>query len=143
MHGTTSDLDLIKLAHDVRVPIQWIGFKNELMHEIPRDGNYIINLANSDDGSGGSHWTCVRLEKRQAMYFDAFGVSAPTCVLDWIYKYIGPNHSKLITNTSDIQQLNSNWCGQYCVACLVAMESHPGSLKKRLQNFVSTFRIYH
>lgn len=142
MHGTTSDYDLIRLAHDVRVPLQWIGFKNELKHCTPRKGNFIINLASSNDGSGGTHWTCIRLEKGNAMYFDPFGIPPPTEVLNWIYKYIGHNHSKLIINTCDIQNINSNWCGQYCLSCLIAMESSPGTMKQRLNRFVSSYRIY-
>jgi hypothetical protein len=143
MHGTTSDLDLIRLAHDIRLPLHWIGYKDELKNEIPRNGNYIINLADSDDGTNGTHWTCVRLERGKAMYFDPFGCPPPTSVLDWVYRYIGPDHSKLVINTKDIQQINSNWCGQYCVACLVTMESHTGTIKKRLNDYISSYRIYH
>ena len=143
MKGTTTDTDLWHLAQQINLPIRWIGFKNELpTHAV---GNYIINLASSDDGSGGTHWCAIRLEGRhdkRALYFDPFGLPPPHQALQWLYKWVGSDHHKLVISLSDIQNLNSNWCGQYCIGCLEAMESCPGTLAKRLHHFISTFRTY-
>lgn len=144
MAGITSDADLWELAHKIRLPIRWIGFKNET--PTPVAGNYIINLASSTDGTGGTHWCAARLEgrgrTRKALYFDPFGMPPPRVVLKWLNQWIGSDHNKLVINLNTIQNLNSNWCGQYCIGCLEAMESCPGPLAKRLHHFISTFRTY-
>jgi len=140
MLGTTSDSDLWHLADRINLPLQWIGFKNELpTHAL---GNYIVNLASSTDGTGGTHWCAIRLEKGQALYFDPFGIAPPKDVLKWLFRWVGPNHKKIIINQTDIQNLISNWCGQYCILCLERVENGSGSLRERLHSFFSTFRSY-
>lgn len=140
MLGVTSDSDLANIAHRINLPLQWIGFKDELPIHAP--GNYIINLASSNDGTGGTHWCAVRLDKDQALYFDPFGIPPPKKVLKWLFRWVRSNHKKIIINRTEIQNLKSNWCGQYCIACLEAMESYPGTLSNRLHHFVSMFRAY-
>ena len=40
------------------------------------NGAYIINLQNSNDGNG-THWYCLYIENKHAMYFDSYGGPPP------------------------------------------------------------------
>ena len=142
MAGITSDIDLEELANRMGLKLNYIGFKNELP-QVPHKGSYIINLASSDDGTGGTHWVALRLDKYGAIYFDPFGMPEPIAVNKFIMKWVKNNENKVIRNTTDIQSITSNWCGQYSVAALATFDQKKNqSLSKRLNNFISEFRHY-
>jgi len=144
MFGITSDIDLQKLANDLNLKINSICFKDELPN-IPWNGNYIINLASSSDDSGGSHWTglCLYNEDdiKKAIYFDPFGIYEPQEVTKFIHKWA--KEKNIIRSNKDIQNLNSNYCGQYVIACLAELQYFSGKKKKdKLNNFINSFRNY-
>ena len=141
MRGVTSDDDLHAMAAKLNIMLNGVYFKNELPR-IPHEGNYIINMASSDDGSGGTHWTCVRLEDNGALYFDPFGIPEPRAVNDFMMKWVHNDTKKIIRNQRDVQNISSNWCGQWCIACLSTLEFAPGSLQQRLNDFLESFRDY-
>ena len=88
--GITSDIDLYNLANKIKIKLNGIYFKNELPS--PHLGNYIINLASSNDNSGGTHWVHCELRNenniRKAVYFDPFGLPEATLVTKFLLKWI-------------------------------------------------------
>jgi|GEM_PF-6593176 len=145
MNGITSDLDLKKLAKQLNIKLNGIYFKDELPH-IPIAGNYIINLASESDNNGGTHWLSAILTKeneiKKAIYFDPFGIAEPILINKFLLKWVDNNHNHIIRNKVDIQNLNSNWCGEYVMAFIGTINRSNGSLEQRLNNYISEFRKY-
>lgn len=142
--GITSDEDLKLLAKKINIKLNGIFFKNELP-QIPHQGNYIINLSSSNDGSGGTHWCYLFLTKDndyKALYFDPFGMPEPSLVTKFIMKWVNNKHNNIIRNNIDIQNLSSNYCGQYCLLAAKAINFNPGTLEQRLHNFIYEYRKY-
>lgn len=143
MHGITSDADLNRLADGLNLKLNGIFLKDELPN-IPWSGNYIVNLASSTD-EAGTHWCGLCLykenEKKKAIYFDPFGVVEPKEVTKFINKWTkGKN---IIRSDYQVQQINSNYCGQYVVSCLAALQYFSGKKKKeKLEGFLNSFRNY-
>ena len=84
--------------------------KNEIPSQLQR-GFYIVNLNNSDEA--GSHWTCIiNLHNDHIIYFDSYGAPAPQQA-EFAMKNTG--NKKCYYNTMQLQSLNSNVCGYYCI----------------------------
>jgi hypothetical protein len=107
----TSNIQLYNLCIKYKVPIIWIGQKDELKGTQRTNGGYIINLESSSEG-GGSHWCCFYIEKNQACYMDPFGVIYPLEVKNFL------KGLSVCYNTNDIQNINSGYCGEYCILFL-------------------------
>lgn len=113
------------LAVRMKVPLEFIGFKSELPKKLKSNKAYIINMDDEVDKgtgirSGGTHWTCFQVmeypnNKKEAMYFDSFGVQPPEIVKKRI---LDEFKIKLPYNTKDIQSLMNEACGWYCLAYL-------------------------
>jgi hypothetical protein len=72
-----SNIDLDNIATDHDINLVGIFSKDELPSR-PKDGNYIINLEDSDAGNG-THWTAFTIiGNKYACYFDSFGFMPPT-----------------------------------------------------------------
>ena len=113
------------LAQRMKIPLEYVGFKDNLPKKIKTNCSYIINLDDEfDKGSGmrnsGSHWTAFQVMeypngKKEGIYFDSYGISPP----EIINKRIIENFKfKIPYNTKDIQSLMNNACGWYCLAFL-------------------------
>ena len=114
MYIMLSNIDLFQLAEYYQLPIIDITMKNELKGK-PKDGAYIINLQSSTAGNG-THWTMAMVNKKEACYFDSFGVLPSEEVEDFIKKRKGIH---LYYNHFDIQDLKSDLCGWFCLACII------------------------
>ena len=80
-----------------------------------RDGNYIINLESSTQGDG-SHWTCLILRGKNALFCDPFGAPPSQEVVNYVHLRKG---CRLGYTTRDIQAINSHNCGAFCLSLLV------------------------
>lgn len=120
-----TNIQIEELAPKMKVPLEFVGFKNDLPKKIIPNRAYIINLQDDVDqdtggANGGSHWTCFQVvkypnEKIEAIYFDSYGMAPPEIVL----KRIKDNFKMKIPHTSkDIQSLMADTCGWYCMAFL-------------------------
>lgn len=76
----------------------------------PKNGNYIINLADSDNP--GTHWTSLYIKDNIAIYFDSYGLAPPKDIQKFV------KGKKLLYNTDHIQSDTSTACGYYCVLFL-------------------------
>ncbi len=127
MSGRTSVADLIDLARSSGVRLDAIFQFDEIPEKLP-PGNYIFNLHPPDSYNG--HWTAAQVP---SVYFDSFGVRPP----HQVSKHMDAN---FIHNRKQIQGFNTNWCGQYCIAFLYAMQHGSGSDRDKLARYVDQFK---
>ncbi|NQX03137.1 hypothetical protein HQ447_20965 [bacterium] len=139
-----TDADLRQLASKMSVPLEFIGFKDDLPKRVKSNKAYVINLENEENIDGednqGSHWTCFYVSeypnsKVEAIYFDPFGFPPPEIVKKVVKDTYGVSlpHTK-----TDIQSLMSNACGWYCMAFLHFITANP-LRSKSLYDDVATF----
>jgi len=110
-NDATSNIDLENLANKLKLPLIGVYSKDELPDKIQK-GSYIINLQDSDKGPG-SHWILAKIfDKKNALYFDAFGESIPLEIAKFLKHY-----KPIPYSNRHIQDIDSNRCGLYCIAC--------------------------
>jgi hypothetical protein len=61
---------------------------------------------------GGSHWVCIYIENRHGEYFDSYGLHPP---LEAFVKFLNRNCTQWTFNDLELQSLDSNVCGHYCI----------------------------
>ena len=102
--------------------------------QIPRTKSEKWNLLNLDKHTGeGTHWTAYKNGTNQ-IYFDSFGIIPPEELAEMF-------EDEYIFNTKQIQDINSNACGWYCLAFIRYM-TQPIPLKEeeaQYKRFVSMF----
>ena len=130
---TTTNIELFKLSSFFKFKLNSASFKDELP-KTPIAGNYIINLASSNQ-SEGTHWTCLIIDQQyNIFYFDPFGDFPPEEVITFIHLF----KNKYGYNTTDIQNINSDYCGYFCIGLLLAT-SKPGNLYDKANGFINIF----
>lgn len=145
----TTDKQLWDWALKNGIPIRAICFKDQLQSLVPAPGGYIINMADSNDGSNGTHWVALwidgsrmgaaksRSRVAKAFYFDSFGVDMPTAVSQFINRAGMPT---AVHSTKEIQNINGGGCGQYCMLFLHQMSKQPRlKPEQRYANFLKMF----
>jgi len=123
-----SNFDIIDICKEKGLPLNDILMRDQIKDNITY-GYTIINLNNSNQD--GSHWTVVCFTPLISYYFDSFGF-VPPLELDEIikpYKY----------NDKDIQDLNSEACGYYCIAFIKFLHDK-NDLKDAYNAFLSLFK---
>ena len=100
-----SNYDIIKICDKMGLPLNNILMRDEIKNHIDF-GYTIINLNTSKQD--GSHWTCICFTPTVSYYFDSFGFVPPKELEEVAkpYEY----------NDKDIQDLDSEACGYYCIA---------------------------
>ena len=116
--STTAD-KLIELCKKLKVPLNFIGFKNKIPKKLTR-GGYIINEHNSTDKQTTNtinHWvgfytdTDRPKEGGTIFYFDSYAYKCQDTIINLAHR----NNLNVIYNTTDYQSLNSGGCGYYTV----------------------------
>lgn len=132
----TSNEQLIDLAYKLKIPLNAVVSKDHLYYMKPQIGGYIINMEDSDEGDG-SHWVAIWFDNynKTPLYFDSFGVDPPIAIIDFMKKW----YNKCIFSTKEIQNINSGFCGQYCLYFLHQMSKNKGKLYKKYKNFINLF----
>lgn len=78
----------------------------------------IINLADSNDESGGTHWTALFISpEMKPFYMDSFGVEMP----QEVNTFLNPLRSKIGYSQIKIQNLHSVLCGLFSLTFLIYM----------------------
>ena len=80
----------------------------------------------------GTHWVCFK-SGSPFIYFDPYGISPPTDIMEVIPK-------KLYYNTSQIQDLDSTACGWFCIA-LILSDKNKKKPTKMLMDFLGRFTM--
>ena len=132
----TTNEQLINLAKKFRIPLNAVVSKNHLYDMTPKIGGYIINMEDSDQGNG-SHWVAMWFDNINEipLYFDSFGIDPPMAMIDFMKKW----NDKCIFSTKEIQNINSGFCGQYCLYFLHQMFKNKGNVYKKYKHFIDLF----
>ena len=91
---------------------------------------YIFNLSKINEK--GSHLVAVSLKNNNVVYFDSFGLP---CTNKDILSFIYSINKKYKYNSMQIQHLNSNYCGLYCMAFIM----HQDKDEQKFENFLQMF----
>jgi len=76
-----------------------------------KDGGYVVNL--DDLGKPGTHWVAIFIQKKNAVYFDSFGVEK---LPKEIKRFLHDKNLNL--NLFRIQEFDSIMCGYFCLGFL-------------------------
>jgi len=134
-NDATSNIDLEDMADRLKLNLVGVYSKDELPDKI-QVGSYIINLQNSTEGNG-THWTLIMVfDRKNALYFDAFGQIFPKEVGVFLKNYKPIPYSNRI-----IQDVDSNRCGLYCIACMHYMSRiRRKEMLEQYDDFLNLFR---
>jgi hypothetical protein len=137
-----TNVDLIRLAKELKINLIGVCSKDELHLIKPRVGGYIINMQNSTDGVG-SHWVSAILYQddnaMKCLYFDSYGI-APLKEVEQYVKKINDDF-KIAYSTRQIQKLQTTECGYYCLNFLYNMQYNRKSdnMIKDYENYIIKF----
>lgn len=128
-----SNIDLKVLLSNKK--LNYIGSvsKDKLMtYVLPKirsSTSFIVNLQNSEDGSG-THWVMcyyIKLNDRQIIYyFDPMGQIYPMAVdefAEYMSKLFNEIETKLIYSPVDIQKYGSASCGWWCAIMIIGLSA--------------------
>lgn len=132
--------ELENQAHARKLPLNGI-YNKDLLPTVAKPGFYIINLQDDLDMHGndlpGSHWTCIYVEGKQAVYFDSFGFAPPIEVQNFLRRYVPYKY-----NTQVIQSMRSGVCGQYVLFFMVFMRKHASQMYNLNRRFDAFLRLW-
>lgn len=143
-----TDFQIQELAPKMGIDLKFIGFKSNLPKRLHPNKAYIINLDSEKDLDGsdnsGTHWVALYVKeyangKKESIYFDPYGVSAPEIVKRRVKQSFDIG---LPYTTKDIQSLMANVCGYYCMAFLHFISHSPyrsGNLYQDVETFLDMF----
>jgi len=123
-----SNFDLLEILDKKNLSINGIYSKDRL--PTLKKGFYIINIQNSDEGSG-THWTCLYYDNNQTIYFDSFGFAAPMEVQQHLKNYS--------YNDKQVQNIDSTACGYYCIAFILYLNNKNNKMES-FNNFLNIFK---
>jgi hypothetical protein len=79
-----NNYDLTEIADSLDLPLNLVSMRNEIAKRL-KNGDYIINLQSSDEGSG-THWLNLVIRDKDALIFDSFGCIPATEIIDAVKK---------------------------------------------------------
>src|SRR5277367_6170770 len=104
----TTDGELIKMVKDLGIKNFRGCFMRDTLPTNPLQNECgILNFQSSEDGNG-THWSAYFKKGTVKIFFDSFGTNPP----DELVKYLGKG---ILSNTFQIQKINSDICGELCV----------------------------
>lgn len=123
-------------------PPVYIGYKDKLREKPLQVGAYVVNTAESDDGTGGVHWTAFLIERidgvHHVVYFDPLGHPPPAEVRNYVRKI----DENVWWNSEQLQNENTSICGWYVLYWIWFMmmkRKQTPSIYTRYRNFLSMF----
>lgn len=142
MPAVLSNTDIIELLERNGIHLVFINYKDQLEETPIQVGSYVVNMADSDDGSGGTHWVAFIIEKIDSVYhtvyFDAFGL-APS---EAVKQYLAPIDDDIVYNWNQIQNENSSICGWfvvYWIWFMNTMKNAEPNIYLRYKKFLNLF----
>ena len=134
--GITSNVFLIEEGKRLKIPLKVVS-KDEMKSMKPLNGGYIINLQNSDKGTG-SHWTALYIYNSYAIYNDSFGSLPPVEIIRFVRRI--KRNMKIVYNIDIIQNLKSEACGYFALLFIYFIHKYrQRDLRKVLIKFTSLF----
>lgn len=105
--------DIGEILERNHTPPVFIGYRDKLRETPLQVGSYVVNTAESDDGTGGVHWTAFLIEKidgiHHVVYFDPLGAAPPA----EIKMYVRKIDEDVWWNNEQLQNENTAICGWY------------------------------
>ena len=126
-----SNIELLNICEKLDIPVK-IVMKDELIGNIS-DGNYIVNLQNSNER--GSHWTVLIKRKGKYFYSDSFGAPPPQTLID----NLKINSDNLFFNDHQIQDVDSTLCGYFAIYFLLCFKGK--NAKANINKYLNTFDL--
>lgn len=140
-----TDTDLRRIANNYELHLNGVVTKDEL--PILKNGWYIVNMQSSRDGNG-THWCALLYDGADSVWFDSFGFPPPFEILAEVAHANEPeeyiHHNKIqkairYFNNMQIQDINDDNCGLFCIAIICFFKSLDGDNKKKLRAFQNLF----
>ena len=94
---------------------------------------YVLNMDRDD--YQGTHWICLYVNGKNAVYHDSFGQEAPIEIVNFCKR----GKVKLIMNYTQIQDIDDTSCGYYCLAFLYWMTKYKTPSQYYLNMFNKPF----
>jgi len=99
-----------------------------------------VNIQDHDKGNG-THWVgfLIPSSGEHNYYFDSFGLPPPTEIANFLKQ----KNRKVIYTDQQIQNINSDTCGEFVVDWLLYMKKHilkPKLLKSKFVDFI--YKVY-
>lgn len=116
---STTNFELIDLARQEGIQLFGVFMKNDLRNLRPLTGNYIINLQSDNEGNG-THWCALIIRGYNSFYYDPYG-AYPTQEVQTFCKRLPK--SCLAFSNQIIQDIESDLCGYFCIACIMYMKN--------------------
>jgi hypothetical protein len=111
VNNSLSNVDIERILKSRNINVNDIISK-DLLPEKLKNGWYIINLQNHNEGNG-THWVCLKVGE-QNLYFDSFGVIYPSIIEQKL--------NNVLYNVKQIQNFKSSSCGWFCIALIYNIE---------------------
>jgi hypothetical protein len=134
-----SNIEIEEYCKKHRFPLVEVISKDELQNQYPKVGSYYINMEDSDKGNG-THWVMFKILPHpfnRALYFDSFGTFAPKDVDEFLHHY-----KPYVRNDRQIQNLNSEYCGYFCLATDKYFTDHYDKSMDLEENFNKYLSLY-
>jgi len=112
----TQDI-MIAIQKDSYANRHFIGVfaRDQLPKKIKYPSSFIFNTDTSD--KPGNHWLAIYYNKQKHVtFFDSFGQKPSYYNM---YNYLKKTSKKIIYNNLCLQNLNSYYCGKYCIYFLM------------------------
>ena len=119
-----SNYNIIAICKKLKINLNGVYSKDEYENINLENGFYIINLQDSTDGNR-THWCSLAISNYEHLYFDSFGFPAP----DIIEEILNDNY---LWNDIQIQHLDSNACGWFCIAFMFYIQNKKEKNKEKL-----------
>jgi hypothetical protein len=114
-----NNFELDEISQNYGMNLNAVVMKDELKNLPVKNGNYIINLQSSTQG-GGTHWVALNIQDKDIFYFDSFGIICPSEVTTFCKRI---PKSSLAYNVFQIQNINTQTCGWYCISFLFHLKN--------------------
>lgn len=101
--------DLLQILKSKKIPINGIFSIYDMPSELT-EGNYIFLISPPKNKRHG-HWVALKVRKKDYLYCDSYGIPPPEQIVKICKKSI-------IFNKNQIQKINENNCGLFCIEFL-------------------------
>lgn len=105
--------DLLQILQSKKIPINGIFSIHDMPTKLTkRKGNYIFLISPPEHKQHG-HWVALKVRKDKSLYFDSYGIPPPEEIVK-----ISNTSNGIIFNKNQIQKINENNCGLFCIEFL-------------------------
>ena len=127
-----TNFDLFNISKERSIILHNVIMRDQLKSIRRKSNQYlIINLDHSNNQ--GTHWVCLIIQGKNAIYFDSFGAIPPKEVISYC-KGLKLGYSSYI-----VQNLKSEACGWYCIALLHYIQTNNNDIYENYNDYINMF----